>query len=59
MDWITSNLGPVWDIASQVIAGCAILAAITPTPKDDNALVWVRNVLDTLAFNFHRAKNSG
>ena len=58
-DWgITANIVPIWETASQLIAGAAIVASVTPAPKDDSVLRWVRNVLDTLAFNFNKAKNA-
>lgn len=47
----------VVDVASKVVAGAAVIAAITPTPKDDNVLSKIRKVLDFLAFNFGFSRN--
>ena len=43
--------------AAYVISGAAIIAALTPTKKDDVILGKVRRVIDLLAFNFGNAKN--
>lgn len=42
---------------SYVISGAAVIAALTPTKKDDVILGKVRRVVDLLAFNFGNAKN--
>ena len=47
----------VVDVVSKVVAGAAVIAAVTPTPKDDNVLSKIRKVLDFLAFNFGSARN--
>lgn len=43
---------------SQIVAGAAVIAAATPTPKDDEVLKKARAILDILAFNFGHAKNA-
>ena len=46
----------VANIATSVIAICSLVAAITPTPKDD---VWIGKAykfLDVLALNIGKAK---
>ena len=45
------------DIAAKVVAAAAAIAAVTPTPKDDSALAFVRKILDLLALNVFNAKN--
>ncbi|WP_348701031.1 hypothetical protein [uncultured Limnobacter sp.] len=47
----------VFDIAFRVVAVASIVAAVTPTPKDDSAVKHLRGVVDFLAFNFGHAKN--
>ena len=47
----------VLDIATSVVGTAAVIAAATPTPKDDNVFAIVKKVLDFLAFNFWNAKN--
>ena len=40
-----------------IIGGAAILATMTPTPKDDAILAKVKKVLDFIAMNIGKAKN--
>ena len=41
-----------------IVAGAAVLATITPTPKDDAILAKLKKVLDFLALNIGKAKNA-
>lgn len=52
-----SSLPDWFNAVSGVIASAAVLAALTPTPKDDAFLAKVRKVLDWLAMNVLFAKN--
>lgn len=58
MNWISEHLVEVLGIVSMVIATCAAIAALTPTPKDDLALRKVRRVIDFIGMNFLHASNS-
>lgn len=58
MLWILANLGTIYAIASGVVSTAAVVAAITPTPKDDSAVAAARKVLDFFAFNFGNARNA-
>jgi hypothetical protein len=42
---------------SSVIGFASMIAAITPTKKDNAAIAILRAVIDALAFNFGNAKN--
>lgn len=54
------SLAPQWlQALSLLIAACAAVAALTPTPKDDGVILVLRRVIDYLAFNFGGAKNAG
>jgi hypothetical protein len=58
---LTQLLALVPDILealSLVVAGASMIAALTPTPKDDGVLLWVRKAIDFLALNFLGAKNA-
>ena len=44
-------------IATSVIGTASVIAAITPTPKDDAILAVLRKAIDFLGFNFGYAKN--
>lgn len=43
--------------ALAIVGGAAVIAAITPTTKDDAALAALRKILDVVAFNIAHAKN--
>lgn len=51
------TLSTIYDVASSVIGTAAVIAAVTPTPKDDVILAIVRRVLDLIGFNIGFAKN--
>ena len=44
-------------IGFQFIGVMSMIATITPTPKDDNAIAKVRQVLNLLAMNFGQSEN--
>ena len=46
------------ETAPIIVTAAAAIAAITPTPKDDIVLIWVRKIIDFLALNFGNAKNA-
>lgn len=52
MDYISLILS----YAPVLVTLASAIAAITPTPKDDQALRWVRKFIDTLALNVANAK---
>lgn len=50
---------PDWlQALSMLIAAAASIAALTPSPKDDGALLILRKLIDLLALNFGGAKNA-
>lgn len=51
------TLDQVISVSTHVIAIASIVAAVTPTPVDNAALIAVRKVLDFVAFNVGGAKN--
>lgn len=57
MAWIIENAGTIYLIASSVVGTAAVIAAATPTPKDDEWVAKARKVLDLLAFNVGNARN--
>lgn len=46
------------DIAAQVIAASAIIAAAVPTHNFPSAFVAINKIINILAFNFGNAKNA-
>lgn len=47
------------NIATAVISVASIIAALTPTPKDDAMLSKFYRILELLAVNIGKAKQSG
>ena len=58
MNWISEHLLDLFGILGMVIATCAAIAALTPTPKDDLAFRKIRRVIDFIGMNFLHAENS-
>lgn len=50
-------ISQIFDIATSVVGTAAMIAALTPTPKDDIILGTLRKALDFVGFNFLFAKN--
>lgn len=55
--WITENGEAIWGIASTIVTAAALIAALTPSPKDDSWVAKVRGVIDKLGLNWGFAKN--
>lgn len=43
-------------VAPMVVMIASAVAAVTPTPKDDAALKWIKKVINVLALNVKNAK---
>lgn len=56
MEYITANYMEILSVVTAVIAAASAVAALTPTPKDDSAILWVRKIIDFLALNIFNAK---
>ena len=56
MNWVIEHSGQLLEIVTTTIALASLIAAITPTPKDDSAVAKVRTLVDLLALNFGFAK---
>ncbi|WP_039913141.1 hypothetical protein [Cellvibrio mixtus] len=56
--WLLANVPDVLQLLSLVVALASSFAALTPTPKDDGVLLWLRKAIDFLALNFLGAKNA-
>lgn len=56
MEYITTNYMEILTAITAVIAAASAVAALTPTPKDDSAILWVRKIIDFLALNIFNAK---
>ena len=45
--------------ATAAVTACSAIAAVTPTPKDAAAIAWAYKILDIIALNFGKAKETG
>jgi|TARA_R100001530_G_scaffold97957_2_gene68112 hypothetical protein len=45
--------------ATAAVTACSAIAAVTPTPKDDAAVAWAYKIIDMVALNFGKAKDTG
>ena len=45
--------------ATAAVTICSAIAAVTPTPKDDAAVAWAYKLIDMIALNFGKAKDTG
>ena len=57
ISWISSHLGEIVAILTGAVTVASAIAALTPTPKDDNVVGKVYKVVDWLALNVGKAKN--
>lgn len=48
--------GAIWGIITSLVTLASLIAALTPTPKDDEVLMKIRHVIETIALNFGNAK---
>ena len=55
--WISIHLGELVTILTGAVTVASAIAALTPTPKDDNIVGKVYKVIDWLALNVHKAKD--
>ena len=53
-----SKLPDIIHAISTIIAGCSILASITPSQVDNNFLNMISKIINTLSFNIGKAKNA-
>ena len=57
MSWILENKEALIGIITAVVAVASAVAALTPTPKDDNIVGKIYKVIDMLALNVGKAKD--
>jgi hypothetical protein len=54
---VSSAIERAFAVATALVAGASVIAALTPTPRDDGFIGRVYRVVEILAFNFGRAKD--
>ena len=57
MSWILEHKEALIGIITGVVAIASAIAALTPTPKDDNWVKKIYTVIDLLALNVGKAKD--
>ena len=50
------SIEEITTIATSIVTIASIIAAITPTPKDDNLIRKIYKIIDLLAINVGKAK---
>lgn len=58
LNWVIANWGLIYSIATSVVGTAALVAAATPTTKDDGVIAKIRGLLDFAGANFGNAKNA-
>tara|TARA_R100001244_G_scaffold115466_1_gene85649 strand:- start:438 stop:626 length:189 start_codon:yes stop_codon:yes gene_type:complete len=56
--FVVDNLEAILGAVTAVVTAASALAALTPTPKDDGIVKAVYKVVDFLALNIGKAKDS-
>ncbi len=54
---VVEHIPQILEVASYIIAAAAVIATVTPTPKDNSVIAKIKKVLDFLAMNFGKAEN--
>jgi len=57
VNMVLANKEAILLVLTSTVTAAAAIAALTPTPKDDSVIGYLRKVVDYLAFNFGNAKN--
>jgi hypothetical protein len=57
MNWFFEAYNTWIEPVTAVIGAAAVVAAATPTKKDEKYVGWAKSFLNILAFNFGHAKN--
>lgn len=57
--WLSQHSEQIISALTAIVTGASALAALTPTPKDDTFLGKVYKIIDWLALNVGKAKETG
>jgi hypothetical protein len=57
INWIATHLGDIVAILTGVVTVASAIAALTPTPKDNDVVGKAYKVVDWLALNVGKAKD--
>lgn len=57
LEWLNDNSVGIYVVLTSLVSVMAAIAALTPTPKDNEWAKKARKVVDFFGFNFLNAKN--
>jgi hypothetical protein len=57
--WLSQHSDQIIEALTAIVTGASALAALTPTPKDDTFLGKAYKIIDWLALNVGKAKETG
>jgi hypothetical protein len=57
MNWLIEHKEDVLLIITSAVALASAIAAVTPTPKDDNIIGKIYKIVDAIALNVGKAKD--
>ena len=57
--WLAAHSDQIIGALTSIVTGASALAALTPTPKDDTFIGKVYKLIDFLALNIGKAKDTG
>ena len=57
ISYLVANVDSILFAVSAIVAAASAVAALTPTPKDDNLVAKAYKVIDWLALNIGKAKD--
>ena len=59
ISWLAAHSDQIIGALTSIVTGASALAALTPTPKDDSFIGKLYKVIDFLALNIGKAKQTG
>jgi hypothetical protein len=57
--WLSAHADQIITALTSIVTGASVIAALTPTPKDDTVVGKLYKVIDWLALNVGKAKDKG
>lgn len=57
VSYFLDNASAILQALTAVVTAASLIAALTPTPKDDGVVKWAYKILDLLALNVGKAKD--
>ncbi len=59
MNWVSAHHEVLFSIATALVTVASLVASLTPTPKDDTVVGKLYKIVDFLAINVGKAKDTG